>query len=152
MLRTSIEDSAHQLEIIRNNPDSPLYSVKTFEELRIPHPLLKGIYAMGFQKPSRIQETMLPILMASPHHNAIVQSQSGTGKTAAFLISSLKRVNPTENYPQVLILSPTLELAIQTADVARKMCEFAGISVRHVTKGEVKPNGALCEHVLVCKT
>lgn len=104
---------------------------------------------MGFQKPSRIQETILPLLMASPHHNTIAQSQSGTGKTAAFLISSLKRVDASANYPQVLILSPTLELAMQTADVARKMCKFAGITVRHVTKGEMRPRGELVEHVLV---
>ena len=149
MLRKTIEDSAHQLEIIRNNPTSPLYSVKTFEELRIPDKLLRGIYAMGFQKPSRIQETMLPLLMASPHHNTIAQSQSGTGKTAAFLISSLKQVDPSDNHPQVLILCPTLELAMQTADVARKMCQFAGITVRHVTKGELRPSSPLVEHVLV---
>ena len=149
MLRKTVENPKQQLEIIRKNPNSPLYSVKTFEELRIPDQLLKGLYSMGFQRPSRIQETILPLLMASPHHNTIAQSQSGTGKTAAFLISSLKRVDPSANYPQVLILSPTLELAMQTADVARKMCQFTGITVRHVTKGEMRPNSSLVEHVLV---
>lgn len=149
MLRDTIVESNKQLEIVRNNPKSPLYSAKSFEDLRIPEKLKLGIYAMGFQKPSRIQETILPLLMASPHHNTIAQSQSGTGKTAAFLISSLKRVDESLNYPQVLILSPTLELAMQTAEVARKMCQFTGITVRHVTKGELRPRGELVEHVLV---
>ena len=104
---------------------------------------------MGYQKPSKIQETVLPLLMATPFNNCIAQSQSGTGKTASFLIASLKRVNTSVNCPQVLILAPTLELAMQTADVARKMTKYTSIKVRHVVKGEFRPNTELVEHVLV---
>lgn len=66
LLRTKLIDSKNNIEIVRSNPQSPLYSVKSFEELRLPQELLKGLYAMGFQAPSKIQETALPILLANP--------------------------------------------------------------------------------------
>ncbi len=56
-------------------------SVKTFEELKLDTQLLKGIYDMGFRRPSRIQGCALPQLLADPPRNIIVQSPSGTGKT-----------------------------------------------------------------------
>lgn len=65
----------------RTNPQSPLHSVKTFEELKLEPQLLNGIYHMGFQRPSRIQERALPQLLAYPPRNMIAQSQNGTGKT-----------------------------------------------------------------------
>ena len=63
--------------------------------------LLKGLYAMGFNRPSKIQERALPMLLADPPQNFIAQSQSGTGKTAAFVLAMLSRVNPTKAHPQV---------------------------------------------------
>lgn len=56
-LRSQLVESKSNVEIIRKDPNSPLYSVKTFEELRLPEELLKGVYELGFQKPSKIQET-----------------------------------------------------------------------------------------------
>jgi ATP-dependent RNA helicase DDX19/DBP5 len=78
-----------------------LYSVKYFEELNLKPDLLQGIYAMGFTRPSKIQETALPALINNPQQNLIAQSQSGTGKTAAFILTMLSRVDPTQTYPQV---------------------------------------------------
>lgn len=63
--------------------------------------LLKGVYEMGFNAPSKIQETALPTLLADPPQNLIAQSQSGTGKTAAFVLAMLSRVDPDKKYPQV---------------------------------------------------
>ena len=63
------------------SPQSPLHSVKTFEELKLEPQLLNGIYHMGFQRPSRIQERALPQLLAYPPRNMIAQSQNGTEKT-----------------------------------------------------------------------
>lgn len=57
---------------------------------------------MGFNAPSKIQETALPTLLADPPQNLIAQSQSGTGKTAAFVLAMLSRVNPALKYPQVI--------------------------------------------------
>lgn len=69
------------LDTDRTNPQSPLHSVKSFEELKLEPQLLQGIYAMGFRRPSRIQERALPQLLAYPPRNMIAQSQNGTGKT-----------------------------------------------------------------------
>jgi len=67
----------------------------------------------------------------------IAQSQSGTGKTAAFVLAMLSRVNPTKDYPQVLCLSPTYELAIQTGEVAAKMSRFCPeIKIKYAVRGE----------------
>ena len=56
---------------------------------------------MGYQKPSRIQERSLPLLLSDPPVNMIGQSQSGTGKTAAFALTMLSRINMDLNKPQV---------------------------------------------------
>lgn len=67
----------------------------------------------------------------------IAQSQSGTGKTAAFVLAMLSRVDPTKAYPQVLCLSPTYELAIQTGEVAAKMSQFCPeIKLKFAVRGE----------------
>lgn len=79
---------------------------------------------MGFKKPSKIQERALPLLMKDPPTNFIGQSQSGTGKTAAFVLNILSRINLETQQPQALILAPTRELARQIAAVARKMGTF----------------------------
>jgi ATP-dependent RNA helicase DDX19/DBP5 len=101
ILRTKLIENTHDVQVQQNDPNSPLFSAKTFEELRLNQNLLKGIYGMGFNKPSKIQETALPLLLADPPQNLIAQSQSGTGKTAAFVLAMLSRVDPSNNYPQV---------------------------------------------------
>ena len=73
--------------------------------------ILRGIYSHGFEKPSQIQQTaILPIL---EKHDVIAQAPSGTGKTGAFTISSLQRLDLSSNTTQVLILAPTHELVKQ---------------------------------------
>ena len=67
VLRSKLVNSKHNVEIQRSDPNSPLYSVKSFEELRLHPNLLKGVYGMGFNKPSRIQELALPVLLAKPY-------------------------------------------------------------------------------------
>jgi len=92
---------------------------------------------MGFNTPSKIQETALPTLLADPPQNMIAQSQSGTGKTAAFVLAMLSRVNTALDHPQVLCLSPTYELAIQTGEVAARMGQFCpDIKLRFAVRGE----------------
>ena len=61
------------------DPNSPLYSAKSFDQLGLHEDLLKGIYSMKFTKPSKIQERALPLLLQNPPRNMIGQSQSGTG-------------------------------------------------------------------------
>ncbi|KAJ9117456.1 RNA helicase required for poly(A+) mRNA export [Naganishia vaughanmartiniae] len=106
------------------NPDSPLYSAKTFEDLGLHPSLLKGLYAMKFSKPSKIQEKALPLLLANPPMNMIAQSQSGTGKTAAFSLTMLSRISYDLQQPQAICLAPSRELARQTQDVVNRMGQF----------------------------
>ncbi|CAB4018824.1 ATP-dependent RNA helicase DDX19A [Paramuricea clavata] len=124
VLRAKLVQSTKEVEVQRKDPKSPLYSVKSFEELPLKEALRRGVYGMGFNSPSKIQETALPMLLADPPNNMIAQSQSGTGKTAAFVLTMLSRVNPEESFPQVICLSPTMELAKQTGAVAEQMAKY----------------------------
>ena len=83
------------------DPNSPLYSVMPFEALDLQPNLLKGLKAMGYVTPSRIQEVALPTLLLHPPRNMIAQSPSGTGKTATFVLAMLSRVDVSRQYPQV---------------------------------------------------
>jgi len=88
-------------------------------------PAQKGVYAYGFERPSAIQQrAILPIVRG---RDLIAQSQSGTGKTAVFCIAVLQGVDVAVNDVQALILSPTRELAEQTARVLLALGEFTSV-------------------------
>uniref|UniRef100_L7M813 RNA helicase n=1 Tax=Rhipicephalus pulchellus TaxID=72859 RepID=L7M813_RHIPC len=153
IIRSRLVVSTHDVEVQRRDPKSPLYSIKTFEELKLRPELLKGVYASGFDLPSKIQETALPTLLADPPQNMIAQSQSGTGKTAAFILASLSRVDEEQRYPQVLILSPTYELAIQTGEVAKKMAQFCKrITFCYAVRGVTFSHGEKIEDQVILGT
>jgi translation initiation factor 4A len=84
--------------------------------------LLQGIYAYGFENPARIQSLAIPQIIAG--REILAQSQSGTGKTGAFVISALQIIDEKLKAPQAIILSPTCELAQQTYIVARSIGSF----------------------------
>ena len=81
----------------------------------------------------------------------IAQSQSGTGKTAAFVLAMLSRVDTSKSYPQVLCLSPTYELALQTGEVASRMSQFAPeLMIRYAVRGEEIPRGStVSDHIII---
>lgn len=83
---------------------------------------------MNFRRPSKVQERALPLLMRNPPKNLVGQSQSGTGKTAAFVLNILSRLDlssqQAQTTPQALILAPTRELARQIVGVIQVMGEF----------------------------
>ncbi|KII85166.1 hypothetical protein PLICRDRAFT_166743 [Plicaturopsis crispa FD-325 SS-3] len=132
------------------DPNSPLYSAKTFEELGLHQDLLKGIFDMGFSKPSKIQERALPLLLANPPQNMIGQSQSGTGKTAAFVLTMLSRVDFTKNKTQALCLAPSRELARQIMSVVVAMGKFTPVQTEYAIKDSL-PKGAshITAHIVV---
>ncbi|KAL4244070.1 RNA helicase [Abortiporus biennis] len=132
------------------DPHSPLYSAKTFEELGLHQDLLKGIYDMGFSKPSKIQERALPLLLSNPPQNFIGQSQSGTGKTAAFVLTMLSRVDFSLNKPQALCLAPSRELARQIMSVVVAMGKFTNVQTEYAIKDNL-PKGAsnVTAHIIV---
>ena len=86
--------------------------------------ILNGIYSLNFRKPSKIQERALPLLLKNPPTNMIGQSQSGTGKTAAFVLNMLARIDTSTLAPQALVLSPSRELARQIMGVVQTMGQF----------------------------
>lgn len=77
-----------------------------------PH-ILAAVAAVGYEEPSPIQAQSIPVILAG--HDMIGQAQTGTGKTAAFALPLLDRLDPARREPQVLILTPTRELALQVA-------------------------------------
>ncbi|NXG75314.1 DDX25 helicase, partial [Baryphthengus martii] len=153
LIRTSLVESSHHVEILQQDPSSPLFSIKSFEELPLKKELLKGLYSMGFNRPSKIQETALPIMLAHPPQNLIAQSQSGTGKTAAFALAMLSRVNPAEKYPQCLCLAPTYELALQIGRVVEEIGRFcADVHVTYAVRANRVGQGAAPREQIVIGT
>ncbi|XP_071545804.1 DEAD-box helicase Dbp80 [Panulirus ornatus] len=151
VMRKGIVESKNNVEVYRKDPKNPLYSVKTFEALNLRKELLEGIYDMGFKLPSKIQEISLPTLLAEPPANMIAQSQSGTGKTAAFTLAMLSRIDPKKKCCQALVLSPTMELALQTLQCVKQMGKkCTDITVRSAVKGNTVPRGhKITDHIVI---
>lgn len=98
----------------------------SFDEMNLREPLLRGIYAYGFEKPSAIQQrAILPCIKG---HDVIAQAQSGTGKTATFSISILERMDPKSHETQALIIAPTRELAQQIQKVVLALGDYMNVS------------------------
>ncbi|GAB1256080.1 DEAD/DEAH box helicase [Aurantivibrio plasticivorans] len=91
--------------------------VTDFASLGLPEHLLKAISEVGYEKPSPIQAQSIPILLDGC--DLLGQAQTGTGKTAAFALPLLSRIDPKARYTQLLILAPTRELAIQVAEACQ---------------------------------
>ncbi|ODV73502.1 ATP-dependent RNA helicase DBP5 [Cyberlindnera jadinii NRRL Y-1542] len=138
-----------KLADLQADPNSPLYSIKSFEELGLQPELLKGLYAMKYQKPSKIQEKALPLLISNPPRNMIGQSQSGTGKTAAFSLTMLSRVDPNIKEVQAICLAPARELARQTLDVVETMGKYTGITTQLVVPDAFTKGQAITAQILV---
>ncbi|GFS14930.1 ATP-dependent RNA helicase DDX19A-like [Elysia marginata] len=151
LLRTRLVQAKADIEVLRKDPTSPLYSVKSFEALHLKPELLKGVYDMGFNAPSKIQETALPTLLADPPCNMIAQSQSGTGKTAAFTLTMLSRVDTSMDYPQCLCLAPTYELALQIGEVTKEMSKhMTGMKISLAVRAQKVTRGQqLTSHVII---
>lgn len=86
----------------------------TFEELGVSEPLRKAVEELGFENPMPVQERVIPHLLTMDG-DVVALAQTGTGKTAAFGLPVLQRIDPALNKPQALILSPTRELCLQIA-------------------------------------
>ena len=111
--------------------------------------LLRGIYYMNFRRPSKIQERALPLLIRDPPRNMIGQSQSGTGKTAAFVLTMLTRVNLDDPSVQALCLAPSRELARQIMEVVQKMGQFTKVKTQFAIPQAVPRGQRINAHVVV---
>ena len=109
----------------KNNTQEEIVSIKSWDELEISRDILRGIYSYGFENPSPIQaKAILPIMQGK---DVVAQAQSGTGKTGAFTIGSLSRVEESLDQTQVIILSPTRELSMQILSVVEKISDSTSI-------------------------
>src|SRR5688572_20550628 len=95
---------------------------KLFSELGLSDDLLKAIDRLGFEQASPIQAEAIPVMRAG--RDVVGQSQTGSGKTAAFGIPAVEKVDPNKREVQVLILCPTRELAVQVSEEIYKLALF----------------------------
>lgn len=147
------EGRQERLRVIQNDENSHLHSAKTFQELKLPPHLLKALFEMGFERPSAIQEEALPRILASPPRNVIGQAQSGSGKTAAFVLGMLFRMDiDSPATTQALCVTPTRELAVQIFEkaVTPMAAHMAGLKVQLALAGETMERGKkLDAHMVV---
>jgi translation initiation factor 4A len=116
-----------------NNPEN-IKIINNWDDLELNEDLLRGIYAMSFEKPSEIQQkAILPIIQ---NNDVIAQAQSGTGKTGTFSISTLQKIDISRNEVQTIIIAPTQELSKQIYSVITQLGSFMnGITVQLLIGG-----------------
>jgi translation initiation factor 4A len=125
------------------------YEINNWDDLDNDPNILRGIYSYGFERPSPIQKkAIMPIIMGK---DVIAQAQSGTGKTTAFGIGALSIVNVLDNFTQVLILSPTKELAKQTANVLEQIGSMMnGLRIQTIYGGSPYEEFNNFDHYIPC--
>ncbi len=109
-----------------------------FAALGLPAPVLAAVEALGYEAPTPIQARTIPALLAG--RDVLGQAQTGTGKTAAFALPALTRIDPTLRAPQALVLAPTRELALQVAEAFQQYAQqLPGFQVLPVYGGQAYP-------------
>jgi len=107
----------------------------TFADLGLPQSLVTALAVVGYETPSPIQRQTIPVLLDG--HDLIGQAQTGTGKTAAFALPMLSRIDIARREPQALVLVPTRELAIQVAEACQKYAShMPGLHVLPIYGGQ----------------
>lgn len=107
----------------------------TFAELGLASPILKAVQEAGYETPSPIQAQSIPPLLVG--RDLLGQAQTGTGKTAAFALPLLGRIDPKNKAPQMLVLAPTRELAIQVAEAIQSYARhMKGLHVLPIYGGQ----------------
>ena len=149
------ENRHERLKVIQADINSHLSSVKTFQELNLPKHLLDAVFAMGFDRPSAIQEEALPRILSEPPRNIIGQAQSGSGKTAAFVLGMLYRIEvDSPATTQALCVTPTRELAVQIFQkaVTPMAANMTGLKVQLALAGEFMSKGEKVDAHMVIGT
>jgi len=109
-----------------NETEYKLQTIDNFDNMSLDDNILRGIYSIGFEKPSYIQQRGIRPLIDGK--DVIAQSQSGTGKTATFTIGALQSIDQSLKRTQVLIIAPTRELANQIETVFADIGSFTSIT------------------------
>ncbi|KAM3378701.1 DEAD-box ATP-dependent RNA helicase 8 [Capsicum galapagoense] len=126
-LKTPLPDTRYKTE------DVTATKGNEFEDYFLKRELLMGIYEKGFERPSPIQEESIPIALTGS--DILARAKNGTGKTAAFCIPALEKIDQDKNAIQVVILVPTRELALQTSQVCKELGKHLKIEVMVTTGG-----------------
>jgi superfamily II DNA/RNA helicase len=127
--------------------------IDTWDDLEISSDLLRGIYAYGFEKPSEIQRKSIASILLG--RDVIAQAQSGMGKTGAFSIGTLGRIDVTKPKVQAILMAPTHELVKQTCNVVRALGSMLpGLCVKTLIGGTSIQEDAddmreTCPHIIV---
>ncbi|MHC9509625.1 DEAD/DEAH box helicase [Kangiella sp. M94] len=110
-------------------------TISSFDELGLSPAVLKSIKQVGYEQPSPIQSASIPVLMSGK--DIIGQAQTGTGKTAAFALPMLSKLDAKDNKTQLLVLAPTRELAIQVAEACQTYAKnMPGLNVLPIYGGQ----------------
>jgi len=126
-LKTPAKDSREQTEDVTATKGSD------FESFISNRALLAGIFEMGFEKPSPVQEECIPLILM--RNSVLARAKNGTGKTGAFAIPTLNLCDANLKATQLLVLLPTRELALQTANVLKKLAVYLNLEIVTSTGG-----------------
>jgi ATP-dependent RNA helicase DeaD len=116
-------------------PEDPVVSSVSFSDLALSEPVLRALADVGYESPSPIQAQTIPVLLAGK--DMLGQAQTGTGKTAAFALPALTKIDLSRHEPQVLVLVPTRELALQVSEAfLRYAAHLKGFHVLPIYGGQ----------------
>jgi ATP-dependent RNA helicase DeaD len=108
--------------------------ILSFSDLELSEPIARAIAELGFEAPTPIQARAVPLLMAG--RDMIGQAQTGTGKTAAFALPLIQKIDPNRPETQALVMAPTRELAVQVAGGIHDLAKYTGARVVPVYGGQ----------------
>src|SRR5690349_4751094 len=106
----------------------------TFANLGLSQATLKALTGLGYEEPTPIQERAIQVMLEGG--DLIAQAQTGTGKTAAFALPIIEKLNPKLRAPQALVLTPTRELAVQVAEAFHSYSKYHRVSVLPIYGGQ----------------
>jgi ATP-dependent RNA helicase DeaD len=116
-------------------PADSIESTASFSDLKLSDAVLRALADVGYESPSPIQAQTIPVLLSG--QDMLGQAQTGTGKTAAFALPALTKIDLTRHEPQVLVLVPTRELALQVSEAfLRYAAHLKGFHVLPIYGGQ----------------
>ena len=118
-----------------SNRPSTQPQVTSFEQLGLKEEVLKGIYSCGFEKPSAIQQSAIPVMISNPQSHLIAQTRFGSGRTASYAIAMLERVETSKTHVQALVLVPTRELAYNIGSFVENLGHYVKMKLYKVIGG-----------------
>ncbi|NND83137.1 MAG: DEAD/DEAH box helicase [Gammaproteobacteria bacterium] len=119
----------------KHHADKETPIATSFDDLGLSEAVLKAVADQGYEQPSPIQAASIPPLLEG--HDLLGQAQTGTGKTAAFVLPLLTAIDVKKKHPQLLILAPTRELAIQVAEACQQYAKhMKGLNVLPIYGGQ----------------